>query len=169
MKSLLIFCTLLILLTVTDSFCWAVDPQLNQVAPSNFRRKLIERTFAIPDDLVLTGNVENGVRVVHVTASQFQFDPNKIVVQQGETVRIVVSSTDVDHGFAITSYNINLKIPAGKTVSTEFKADKNGIFVAYCNVYCGTGHNSMRAKFIVKPSPTKEQKTEASQSQHDYP
>ena len=41
------------------------------------------------------------LRQFEVTATRFRFDSNRIVVNQGDRVRIVFRSTDVDHGFAV--------------------------------------------------------------------
>ena len=63
---------------------------------------------------------------------------------------MVVTSTDVAHGIAIPELNVNLSVPAGKTESIEFVADKKGSFHAHCSVYCGPGHSKMKGKLIVK-------------------
>lgn len=97
-----------------------------------------------------SGKIENGVRVIKITASRYKFTPNQIVAKLGEKVRLVVTSTDATHGLAISEFNINLSVPTGKTTSIEFIADKKGNFHAHCSVYCGPGHGHMHANFIVK-------------------
>jgi heme/copper-type cytochrome/quinol oxidase subunit 2 len=98
----------------------------------------------------LSGKVEQGVRVIQVKASRYKFEPDPIVVELGEKVSLVVTSTDVAHGIAIQELNLKLSIPAGKTERMEFVADKPGTFQVYCSVYCGPGHGHMQASFIVK-------------------
>lgn len=98
----------------------------------------------------LSGKIEDGVRVVAVKAFQYAFDPDPIVVGFGEKVRLLITSTDVAHGFAVKEFKVNVSIPAGKTESVEFTADKKGIFHAYCSVYCGSGHEHMQARLIVQ-------------------
>lgn len=100
--------------------------------------------------LELSGWVEDGVRVIEVKASRYQFEPDPIIVKLNELVRLVVSSTDVTHGLAISEFKVNISIPAGKIASVEFIADKKGTFHAYCSVYCGPGHGHMHANFIVQ-------------------
>lgn len=102
------------------------------------------------ENLELSGKVENGIRVIEVKASRYKFEPNPIVVNLGEKLRLVVTSTDVVHGIAISELNVNLSVPAGKTETIEFVADKKGTFRAYCSVYCGPGHGHMQVSFIVK-------------------
>jgi cytochrome c oxidase subunit II len=94
--------------------------------------------------------VEDGIRIIEVKASRYKFEPDPIVVRLGERVRLVVTSTDVAHGIAISEFNVKLSIPAGKTEDIEFAAHKQGGFRAYCSVYCGPGHGHMHANFIVK-------------------
>src|SRR3989339_1891173 len=85
----------------------------------------------------LSGKVEDGIRVIKVTASRYKFDPDPIVAKLGEKVRLIATSTDITHGLAIPEFKVNLTIPAGKTESAEFIADKKGTFHAHCSVYCG--------------------------------
>ena len=97
----------------------------------------------------LSGKIEKGVRIIEVKASRYKFEPDPIVVNLGEKVRLAVTSTDVTHGIAISEFKVSLSIPVGKTKEVEFIADREGKFSAYCSVYCGPGHNRMQADFIV--------------------
>jgi len=97
-----------------------------------------------------SGNLENGVRVIQMKAFQFGFDPNPIIVNHGEKVKLVVTSTDVGHGIAIAEYGLNVQLFPGRPSIIEFSADKVGTFPFYCSVSCGSGHRSMRGSLIVK-------------------
>ncbi len=97
----------------------------------------------------LSGKVENGIRIIEVKASRYKYEPDPIVVKLGEKVRIIVTSTDVDHGFAISEFNINASVAVNKKQTVEFVADKQGTFNIFCSVYCGPGHMNMRGKLIV--------------------
>jgi len=101
-------------------------------------------------DTGLSGKVENGVRIINVKASRYKFEPDPIVVSLGEKVRLLITATDVSHGFTIPDFKVNLATDAKKTGSVEFIADKRGTFLAHCSVYCGPGHGHMHANFIVK-------------------
>ncbi len=89
--------------------------------------------------------------VVDMIARQFEFVPNEITVRRGDTVVLRVTSTDVDHGIAIPGYRIRELIPAGETVIIKFEADRPGLFVFYCYVACGPGHDKMVGKILVEP------------------
>lgn len=97
----------------------------------------------------LSGKIENGIRIIEIKASRYQFEPDPIVVNLGDKVRLLVTSVDVTHGISISEFKVNLSIPVGKTNQVEFIADKEGEFFASCSVYCGGGHSRMQANFIV--------------------
>jgi len=101
------------------------------------------------EKLELSGKVEDGVRVIEVTASRYKFVPDPIVVKLGEKVRLVVKTSDVAHGLNLAEFKINLGIEPGETETAEFVADKEGSFSFFCSVYCGPGHLDMQGKFIV--------------------
>lgn len=85
-----------------------------------------------------------------IIAKQFEFIPETITVNQGDQVKLTVTSIDVTHGFLISEYGINERLEPGKTITVEFIADKKGEFSMVCNIVCGSGHRSMRGKLIVK-------------------
>jgi len=79
-----------------------------------------------------------------------KFFPQTIIVQKGDSVKLVIMNTDeVDHGFAIDAYGINKPIKSLETVTIEFVADKPGIFEFYCSIPCGEGHSEMTGQLIV--------------------
>ena len=85
-----------------------------------------------------------------ITAKKFKFIPLDIVVNKGDNVRLIITSTDVAHGFAMPEYGINEKLPVGEPVTIEFTADKQGTFTFLCSVFCGSGHSGMKGQLIVK-------------------
>jgi len=99
----------------------------------------------------LTGRVVEGVRVVRVAVRQFEFDPAKIVVREGERVRLELTSEDVNHGIVIEDYGVDRKLLPGKTELVEFTADKPGTHHFHCSVYCGSGHGDMHGELVVLP------------------
>ena len=92
----------------------------------------------------------SGVKEFRMTAKQFKFDPDTIEVNKGDTVRLIVTSTDVPHGIAIPEYGINAKLAVGTPTTIEFVADKTGTFNAFCSVFCGSGHSGMKGTLIVR-------------------
>lgn len=90
-----------------------------------------------------------GVKEFSIIAKQWKFDPTTITVNQGDKVRLSITSIDVAHGIAIPDYRINEYLTPGQTVNIEFTADRKGTFIFSCSVSCGVGHTGMRGKLIV--------------------
>lgn len=90
------------------------------------------------------------VNEIAVRAFQWGFEPSTITVKKGDAVRLMITSSDVKHGFAIPEYGLDVQLSPGDTVPVEFVADKAGTFTAYCSVPCGAGHTGMRAKLVVE-------------------
>src|SRR2546426_3081360 len=87
---------------------------------------------------------------IKVTARRFEFDPPKITVQKGQPVRLVITAEDVEHGFAIKEFNVDVKIKAKQTRIVEFTPDRSGRFRFYCSVYSGDGHEEMLGELVVE-------------------
>lgn len=103
-----------------------------------------------PEALELSGTVEDGVRVVEMTARQFAFDPSTVVVETDQPVRLEVTSEDVTHGIDLEGFGIDKHLPPKKTVTIEFTADKPGQHHFHCSVFCGKGHDKMHGTLVVR-------------------
>lgn len=93
---------------------------------------------------------ESNLKEFTITAKRFEFNPSTISVNEGDKVRLKITSLDVTHGFSLPSFNINKDLKPGEEVIIEFTADKVGTFTFACSVVCGSGHGSMNGKLIVK-------------------
>ena len=91
-----------------------------------------------------------GVKEFKMEAKQFEFSPSTIEVNKGDKVRLIVTSIDVPHGISIPEYGINERLEPNKPVTIEFTADKQGTFNAFCSVFCGSGHRSMKGSIVIK-------------------
>lgn len=98
-----------------------------------------------------SGQITDGIRVIKMTAERFKFDPSVITVNQGDKVRLEITSKDVTHGFALKEYGISRKLRPGQTELIAFVAKTPGTFQFHCNVFCGVGHLGMKGKLIVLP------------------
>lgn len=85
-----------------------------------------------------------------ITAKQFEFQPSTIEVNQGDVVILKIKSIDVDHGIAIPDFGVSRTLQPGKEETIQFTADKKGTFTFFCNVLCGSGHESMTGTLVVK-------------------
>lgn len=89
------------------------------------------------------------VKEFDMIAKQWEFTPNTIEVNQGDTIKLHIKSTDVTHGFKLLEFGVDESLKPGKTVDVEFIADKTGTFTFACSVFCGSGHSGMKGQLIV--------------------
>jgi len=87
---------------------------------------------------------------IDIKARRFEFEPRAITLRKGQPAKLSITSEDVDHGFAIEEFGINVKIPAKQTKVVEFTPDRTGHFQIRCTVYCGEDHENMTAELVVE-------------------
>ncbi|MBX4205690.1 cupredoxin domain-containing protein [Candidatus Microgenomates bacterium] len=75
------------------------------------------------------------VKEFTVDGSSFKFNPSKITVNKGDTVKITFKDDDGTHNLVIDGYSVSTKIIQGGAQDTvQFVADKSGSFEYYCSV-----------------------------------
>ncbi len=92
---------------------------------------------------------------VYGMAVRSRFVPDKIEVNEGDTVTLYITNveqdSDITHGFAINLYNLNFEIQPGETKKMTFVADKPGVYPFYCSNFCSALHQEMQGYLLVKP------------------
>ena len=92
-------------------------------------------------------------RVIEITASRFEFTPSEIEVSVGESVRLLIRSTDVEHGFGIPTLGMRVEIPpSGEPVAIDFVGAEPGRHRFACHVFCGVGHGRMNGTLTIVPA-----------------
>ncbi len=95
---------------------------------------------------------------IYMTAIRSHFTPDQIIVEEGDTVHLHVTSLeqseDQTHGFTINMHGINLSLEPGKHENVTFKADHAGVFPFYCTEFCSALHLEMAGYLLVKPKGT---------------
>jgi cytochrome c oxidase subunit 2 len=86
-------------------------------------------------------------RTIEIHAKRFSFDPPDITVKKGETVKLVVTSDDVEHSLSIPGLHVNATTKKDHPAEVTITPDKVGDFQGKCGHFCGSGHCSM--KFVV--------------------
>lgn len=100
---------------------------------------------------VAPAEAQTSPRIVEVTAKRFAFEPSRIEVSEGETIRLMVRSADGVHGIGIKKFKVAEEIPrGGQPVMIEFTATAVGEFEILCSQYCGKGHEEMKGRLIVR-------------------
>jgi nitrite reductase (NO-forming) len=75
------------------------------------------------------------VREFKINGFMFGYTPNEMRVTQGDTVKVVFTSTDGFHDWVVDEFNARTKqIQTGETSEVTFVADKAGTFEYYCSV-----------------------------------
>lgn len=93
---------------------------------------------------------QGSVKEFTMTAKKFEFSPAKLVVSEGDRIKLTIQNLDVPHGFAIDELGVKKDLAAGETTVVEFTASKKGTFRFYCSLYCGQGHREMEGEIIVE-------------------
>jgi plastocyanin len=96
-----------------------------------------------------TGAGVPGSHDLRIAASQYEFFPAVISVNQGDRVTIDLVSRDVVHGLYLDGYDLEVTADPGQTATLSFVADKSGTFRFRCSVTCGPLHPFMIGKLKV--------------------
>jgi cytochrome c oxidase subunit II len=89
-------------------------------------------------------------RTVMITARRFEFVPSTITLKKGETVKLVVKSEDVTHGFFLRPLKIDADLTPGETQQITVTPQAIGTFTAICHHFCGAGHGNMKLTVVVE-------------------
>jgi len=86
-------------------------------------------------------------REIKITARNFQFDPARVTVKQGETVRFVIANQDpIPHDLVSRAARIgNTLLPPNATQSIVWVASAPGTYSALC-----TFHPGMQIQIVVE-------------------
>lgn len=68
---------------------------------------------------------------------------NPIVVPVGKTVRVIVTSDDVLHSFAVPALGVKKDAVPGRLNETWFRIEKEGTYYGQCSELCGVKHGFM--------------------------
>ena len=86
-----------------------------------------------------------------VVARDFQFSPKRLEVSQDDLVKLTVRSEDVAYSLTIDEYRVAKRVPAGGTMTLEFRTDRAGTFPFYSNLTSDARHAQMRGELVVRP------------------
>ena len=116
------------------------------------KRTLLLALLLLPA-LVVTARAAQGgeePRAIVITAKRFEFVPSTITLKKGETVKLVVTSEDVTHGFFLRPLKIDTDLVPGKTQEITVTPQAAGTFNAICHHFCGAGHGNMKMTIVVE-------------------
>lgn len=126
--------------------------------PNLFVKSLLLFIFAILSVAVLVVpwpfRPTPAIRHFTVDGRQFAYEPGVLQVNQGDTVIITLTASDVVHGLYLDGYGLETRVEPGQSQTLQFVADKPGKFRYRCSVSCGTLHPFMIGELVVGPNTT---------------
>lgn len=78
-----------------------------------------------------------------------QREINQLHVPVNRDVRVIMTSQDVIHDFAVPAFRLKGDVIPGRYTSVWFHATKTGTYHLFCDQYCGTLHSGMVGDVIV--------------------
>jgi cytochrome c oxidase subunit 2 len=85
-----------------------------------------------------------------------QREINELHIPVGRPVKLIMTSEDVIHSFAVPDFRTKQDVLPGRYTFTWFQAVRPGRFRLYCAEYCGTDHSKM-VGWIVAQDPAEYQ------------
>jgi cytochrome c oxidase subunit 2 len=79
----------------------------------------------------------------HVQHPEGQSEINALHVPVGKPVKLIMTSEDVIHDFAVPAFRVKQDAVPGRYTYLWFQATRPGTYHLYCAVYCGTEHSKM--------------------------
>ncbi len=89
-------------------------------------------------------------RDVTITIANGRFSPDRVEVNQNDLVRVTVRGDGTAHSFTVDDYRIIKRVPAGGSVTFDFRADRAGTFTFYCSISSEPGHDAKRGTLVVR-------------------
>ena len=93
------------------------------------------------------------LQVLSIKAVQFAFLVPPTAVHVGRPVQFRLTSTDVNHGFAVFdphhTFLFQVQVIPGRTQLYRYTFKKPGIYSIECFEYCGIGHDHMAGQIRV--------------------
>ncbi len=85
----------------------------------------------------------------YLQASMWRWYPI-LKLRQGQTYRVHVSSTDLQHGFSLLPMNMNFQVLPGYDHVLTITPTSKGEVPSVCNEFCGIGHHAMTGRILVE-------------------
>jgi cytochrome c oxidase subunit II len=88
-------------------------------------------------------------KVIKIVARRFTFTPNKLTLKKGVPVILELTTADVLMGFNAPDFDARADIIPGKVARVRLNPDKVGTFTFLCDIFCGSGHETMSGTIVV--------------------
>jgi cytochrome c oxidase subunit II len=88
-------------------------------------------------------------QVIKILARRFTYTPNKLTLTKGVPVVLELTTADVLMGFSVPDFDVRADIIPGKAARVRLVPDKIGTFAFLCDIFCGSGHETMSGTITV--------------------
>jgi cytochrome c oxidase subunit 2 len=99
--------------------------------------------------IALRATAQGDEPVIKILARKFVYSPNKLTLKKGVPVVLELTTADVLMGFFVPDFDIRADIIPGQVTRVRLVPDKIGTFTFLCDVFCGTGHETMNGTITV--------------------
>ena len=83
------------------------------------------------------------VRTIPIAAKKYEFIPAEITLKIDQTVKLELTSDDVEHSLEVPGLGINSVMKKGEVTEVNVTPTKVGDFKGKCGKFCGFGHRKM--------------------------
>ena len=97
----------------------------------------------------LRAAAQPGEQVIKILARRFTYTPNKLSLKRGVPVVLELTSADVLMGFNVPDFYVRADIIPGQAARVRLVPDKVGTFTFLCDIFCGSGHETMTGTITV--------------------
>jgi cytochrome c oxidase subunit II len=88
-------------------------------------------------------------QVIKILARRFTYSPNQITLKKGVPVVLELTTADVLMGFSLPDFNVRADIIPDQVTKLRLVPDKVGTFEFLCDIFCGSGHETMNGTLTV--------------------
>ena len=88
-------------------------------------------------------------QVIKIVARRFTYTPNKLTLKKGVPVVLELTTADVIMGFSVPDFDTRTDIIPGQVARVRLVPDKVGTFAFLCDIFCGSGHETMNGTITV--------------------
>ena len=88
-------------------------------------------------------------KVIKIVARRWTYTPNQLTLKKGVPVVLELTTLDVLMGFSVPDFQVRADIVPGKASRVNLTPDKVGTFTFLCDIFCGSGHETMDGTITV--------------------
>ena len=88
-------------------------------------------------------------KVVRIEARRFTYSPDTVTLTKDVPVVLELTTADILMGFSVPDFGVRADIVPGKVARLRLTPDKAGTFAFLCDIFCGSGHETMSGTLTV--------------------